>query len=380
MERLGQRRRLRPVDSAQSAVIRVDGRDAVNFSSNNYLGLAADPRLLNTDSEDGFGAGASRLTAGSLRPHRLLETRLAEIHEAPAALLFNSGYQANVGVISALAGPEDVIFSDELNHASIIDGCRLSRARVEVFPHRDVAALDLKLGARTPARRRFIITDSVFSMDGDLAPLVAERQVADRYGAVFIIDEAHATGIRGPAGRGLAAELGVQPDVHLATLSKALGTFGAYVTGPRSLADYLSNLSRSFVFSTALPTSVVTASLTSLSICSSAVGDDLRRRLDHRVAQFRTGLATLDLLGPHVGQTPIFPIVIGDEVRTMSISDRLLAAGVFAQGIRPPTVPRGTARLRFALMATHTPTQIDRALTLLADFVREGSIPRIPHA
>lgn len=374
LESRGLRRRLRPIEGSQRAIVDVDGRAAVNFSSNNYLGLASAPALLDAArralDEAGFGAGASRLIVGNLAPHRRLEQALAGFHDTQAALLFNSGYQANVGVLSALAGPEDVLFSDELNHASVIDGCRLSRARVEVYRHRDVEDLGRRL-ERTSGRRRFIVTDTVFSMDGDLAPLGELRALADQHEAVLVIDEAHATGVVGPAGRGLAAAIGVRAEVHVGTLSKALGAFGAYVAGSVALIDYLANRARSFVFSTALPPSVAAAAAAALGLARSAEGDHLRERLSERAAQFARGLG----LGPRAYDIPIFPIVLGDERATMAASDRLLAEGIYVQGIRPPTVPAGTSRLRFTIMATHTAEQIDHALAALARALPERGRP-----
>jgi 8-amino-7-oxononanoate synthase len=362
---------MRPVDGPQRATVVVDGREAINFSSNNYLGLADSEELRAAArlalEEDGAGSGASRLIVGNLRPHRRLEAQLATFHVVEAALLFNSGYQANVGALSALAGPEDVILSDQLNHASLIDGCRLSRARVEVYSHADVDDLQRRLRASRSARRRFIVTDSVFSMDGDLAPLRELRAVADAHDAALIVDEAHATGVRGPGGRGLAAELGVNPDVHVATFSKAFGGFGAYAAGSRTLVEYLLNRARSFVFTTALPPSVAAMAAAAIHVSASDRGEALRRSLEARIAQFAGGLESQGLLRHGAGSSPIFPVHVGDDRRVMELSDALLARGIFAQGIRPPTVPPGTARLRFSLMATHTSEQIDRALQALSE-------------
>jgi 8-amino-7-oxononanoate synthase len=238
----GRRRRMRPVVGPQAAIIHVDGREALNFSSNNYLGLAASPEIAAAAASAlarfGPGAGASRLIAGTLEPHRQLEQLLARTYDFPAALMFNSGYQANVGIVSALAGPEDVVFSDALNHASLIDGCRLARARVEVYPHADLAELDRRL-TRIPGRRRMIVSDTIFSMDGDFADVHGLRGLADRHGAALILDEAHAFGVLGPRGAGLAAQVGVTADATMATFSKALGGFGAFVAGPVTLTEYL---------------------------------------------------------------------------------------------------------------------------------------------
>lgn len=359
----GLRRTLRLVGSPQGAIIDLDGRSVLNFSSNNYLGLAHHPGLRLT-TDHGVGSGASRLIVGNLRAHRDLELALADFHGAPAALLFSSGYQANVGVLQALAGPGDVILSDRLNHASIVDGCRLSRAHVEVYPHGDVTEVEARL-AQAGGRRRFVVTDTVFSMDGDLAPLGALRQLCDRFGAFLIADEAHATGVLGPMGRGLAADLGVPLDVHLATLGKGLGTFGAYVTGSRTLIELLANRARSFIFTTAPPPGLAVAARAALAIAAGAEGHILRSKLHAHIATVRNALAERGLLAQGAGSTPIFPIMIGDERRALAATQGLLAQGIYAQAIRPPTVPAGTARLRISVMATHTSEHIAALLAAL---------------
>jgi 8-amino-7-oxononanoate synthase len=379
IEERGLRRRLRSVDSAQAAEVIVDGRTVVNFSSNNYLGLANHPALrqaaIEAIVEEGVGAGAARLIVGNLRAHRRLETALATFHQTEAALLFPSGYQANVGVLAAVAGPEDVIFSDELNHASIIDGCRLSRAQVVVYRHCDMDDLGLNL-ARHSGRRRFIITDSVFSMDGDLAPLRQLRQLADENRAYLVVDEAHATGVVGPNGRGRMADLGLRSDIHMATLGKALGAAGAYVTGPRILVDHLLHRARSFVFTTGSPPAIAAAAVRALEIISSDEGAALRSALQARIERLAIGLNGRGLLVPGAGQSPIFPILIGDERRALAVTEALLARGIFAQAIRPPTVPRGTSRLRIALVATHTEMHVDSLLDALDATL--GAVPRSP--
>jgi 8-amino-7-oxononanoate synthase len=366
----GLRRRMRAIDSRQGPRVVVDGIEATNFSANNYLGLAAHPALAAAArgalEREGVGAGAARLIVGNLPAHRRLETVLAGHFGDEAALLFNSGYQANVGVLAALAGSEDAIFSDALNHASLIDGCRLSRARTLVYRHVDLDHLATLLRA-TEARRRWIVTDTIFSMDGDLAPLAAIRALADAHGAFLIVDEAHATGVLGPNGRGAAAAESVRVDVHLATLSKALGSFGAFVTGSRTLIDYLLHRARSFVFTTALPPAVAAAGAAAVEVVASEEGERLRAQLRANIARFAAALAQRGLLARGAGQTAIFPIVVGDERRAVEVSRRLLERGVFAQAIRAPTVAPGAARLRFALMATHTPEMIDHALAALAD-------------
>ena len=372
---LGLRRRMRPIDGAQAAEVVVDGRRALNFSSNNYLGLADHPALataaLLSTQRDGFGAGASRLIAGSLAPHRAIERRIAGWLGTESALLFNSGFLANLGVITALVGPRDEVFSDALNHASLIDGCRLSRARVHVYPHGDTGALERALRAST-ARRKLVVTDSVFSMDGDIAPIAELVRLARAHGGLILCDEAHAIGALGPGGRGLAAGLDV--DLVMGTLGKAFGTFGAFVAGAAPLIELLVHRARSFVFSTALPSVVPAAATAALSLIEGAEGELRRTLLRHRCEQLHAGLRDLGLRpGAPSHIQPIF-VRDGDPELAMAVSAALLERGVFVQGIRPPTVPRGTARLRLSLMSTHTQSQIDTALRALAT-VREDLVP-----
>lgn len=369
LERAGLRRRMRPVDSMQAAEVVVDGRRAINFSSNNYLGLAADELLGRAAAEEiarsGFGAGASRLIVGNLAAHRALEAQIARWKGTEAALLFNSGYQANVGIVSALAGPEDIVFSDELNHASLIDGCRLSRAKVVVFRHADVDDLRDKLAGAGTHRRRLVLTDSVFSMDGDQAPLAALVEVAHRHEALVVADEAHAVGIYGDRGVGLCA--GLEVDVQMGTLGKALGGFGAYVAARRPIVDLLANRARSFVFTTAPPVGVVAAASAAIAWLETDDATARRARLKLLGERFHTALRERGFALPS-SPSHIVPLRVrdGDPRRAMDASEALLARGVFAQGIRPPTVPPGTARIRFALMATHTDAQLDHAVECLA--------------
>jgi 8-amino-7-oxononanoate synthase len=364
LRRAGLRRQLRPIDGAQDAWITVAGKRALCLSSNNYLGLANHPALVEAAARAGrdlgMGSGASRLISGSMRLHHDLEDALAAFKGTEAALLFSTGYQANIGVISALVGTDDEVFSDELNHASIIDGCRLSRARISVYPHRDTAALEERLTQST-ARRRLIVTDSVFSMDGTTAPLRRICELAEQYDAMVMVDEAHATGVVGPQGRGAVAAEGLteRVTVQMGTLGKALGSFGAFVAGSRPLIELLINKARSLIYTTALPASLAAASLEALRLARGA--DDRRRQLAENAASLAAGLEALGIdLGGR--RSHIVPVVIGDADRTMQISERLLDEGVFAHGIRPPTVPEGTARLRVTVMATHTPSDIDHAL------------------
>jgi 8-amino-7-oxononanoate synthase len=351
----GLRRTLREVQSDQSAELIINGRRVINFSSNNYLGLANHPLLREAATramaEHGFGAGASRLIAGNLTPHRALERRIATWKRTEGALLFNSGYHANVGILSALAGPEDVIFSDELNHASIIDGCRLSRARTIVYPHRDVESLERSLRAHS-GRRRIIVSDSVFSMDGDRAPTAELARVARDHEALLVLDEAHAAGV---------VDDDVEVDLRMGTLGKALGGFGAYVAGAQPLLELLLNRARSFVFTTALPVPVVAAAHAAIDWLTT---DEGRARISQLIDNYNYFCSRSICDHSH-----IVPIRVrgGDPRQAMEACEALLARGIFAQGIRPPTVPPGTARLRFALMATHTRAQLDAALEALAD-------------
>lgn len=375
LESQGRLRSLRIVTGPQGRQVQVDGRVLLNFCSNNYLGLADRPELIEAAHAEldraGVGSGASRLIVGTQQAHVELEQRLAAFHQTDAALLFNSGYQANVGTIQALVGRSDVVFSDQLNHASLIDGCRLSRARVEVYPHADVAALDAML-ARSTERRKLVVSDAVFSMDGDAAPVAALAEVASRHGALLMVDEAHVVGVRGPAGRGLCAEQGVVPDVLMGTLGKAYGGFGAYVVGAGDLVRLLLNRARSFVFTTAMPASVAAASIAALDLIAGPVGSGLRSALSENISRVRSGLNRMGLLEASAGQSPIFPIVVGSEERTMQACQGLMDRGVFAQGIRPPTVAPGTSRLRVALMATHTASDIDDFLHGLEALRRAG--------
>ncbi len=362
-ERAGLRRRLRWIAGEQDRWVEVDGRRALLLCSNNYLGLANHPSLREAAEralrDSGVGAGASRLVSGSMTEHRLLEEELADLKQAEAALLFTSGYQANLGVISALVGRGDAVFSDALNHASLIDGCRLSRAEVLVYPHNDMQRLE-ELLAASSARRKLVVTDSIFSMDGDEAPLAAICDLAERYKAMTLVDEAHATGAVGPHGSGVIGRDGLQDRVTLqmGTLGKALGGFGAFVAGRRRLIDYLINEARTFVFTTALPPAIVAAARAALAL--SRTEEWRRARLVVNARRLHDGLLDLGFDVPHCSH--ILPVILGDPQRTMRVCESLLEHGAFAQGIRPPTVPEGTSRLRVTLMSTHTDADIDAAL------------------
>ena len=359
-------RSLEPLRTPPGAEIELrPGERLINFSSNDYLGLASDARIAEALAVGtrtwGAGAGASRLVCGDFLPQHELEAELARFASSEAALLFGSGYAANCGILPSFAGPEDLILSDALNHASIIDGCRLSRARVEVYPHGDVGAVEKAL--RAPARRKIVVTDAVFSMDGDRAPLRELAALCSAAGALLIVDEAHATGVIGPRGAGLAAELGVAADVRMATLSKAFGVAGAYVAASRAVCDLLLNRARPLIFSTALPPALACAARASLEILAGSEGDARRSRLWSNVRRFAAGLREAGL--PAREDSAIFPVVTGTPDRALAMTAHLRELGILAKPIRPPTVPQGTSRIRFAVTSAHTVEHIDRAIAAL---------------
>ena len=373
LEAKGLRRALEPLGGAQGPVVELGGRRLVNLCSNDYLGLAADARLVEAAAaaarREGAGAGAARLVAGDLPVHGALERRLAAFKKTEAALLFSSGYHANAGVPAALADREDAIFSDRLNHASIVDGCRLSFARTIRYPHCDVGAL-ARLLAETKARRKLVVTDAVFGMDGDAAPLAAIAELCERHGAMLYVDEAHATGILGPTGAGWAEAEGVtgRVDALMGTLGKALGSFGAFVAGSARLADWLTCRARTFIFTTALPPAACGAALAALDVV--AAEPERRIHLDALLRRMKAGLAELDFDMSRV-VAPIFPVVLGDEATALEASRRLRERGYFARAIRPPTVPSGTSRVRVTLTAGHTEEQVDGFLGALAEVLAE---------
>nr|WP_255651745.1 8-amino-7-oxononanoate synthase [Corallococcus sp. AS-1-12] len=362
----GLRRALEPLDSPQGAEVRVGDERLVNFSSNDYLGLAASPAVraavASALERYGVGTGASRLVVGDMVPHQRLEARLARFERAQAVRLFNSGYAANTGILPALVGPGDAVFSDALNHASLVDGCRLSRARVVVYPHADVAALTRAL-EQTPARRKLVVTDSVFSMDGDVAPLRELLAACEAHGAALMVDEAHATGVLGARGAGLCEALGVEDrvDLRMGTLSKALGGLGAYVATSRAVADLLVSRARPFVYSTALPAALCAGAERAVDLVEHDPAP--RERLWGHIHRFTEGLRALGL--PAEPRSAIFPVILGEPARALDAATRLREAGLLVKAIRPPTVPDGTSRLRFCLSAAHTTGHIDLALEAL---------------
>ena len=359
----------RVLDGVQGARAIIDGRAVVNFASNDYLGLAGDPRLVraaaNALESSGAGVGASRLIVGNHREHVRLEDAVADWLRCGGVRLFNTGYAANVGVLTSLLRAGDVVFSDELNHASIIDGCRLSRADVVVFPHRDYGFLETAL-ATPRGRRRLVVSESLFSMDGDHADIAALAALCARNDAALVLDEAHALGAAGPEGRGLAAEIGVVPDIVVGTFGKALGSFGAFAATSRAIADLLWNRARTLVFTTGLPPSVPAASRAALELVRGAEGAQRRRTLASSALRLRQ----LVRLAGGAATSAIAPIVIGGDREVMTCTDALLARGLYVQGIRPPTVPPGTARLRVGLSAAHDSQQLEALAQSLHDVAR----------
>jgi 8-amino-7-oxononanoate synthase len=372
-------RRLRCVSGPQGPRVLLDGRPVLLLCSNNYLGLADHPRVREAAAEAamryGAGSGASRLISGNMTIHRRLEEQLIDFKRAEACLLFGSGFLANAGVVSALAREGDVVFSDALNHASIIDGCRLSRAETFVYDHCDVDHLEWGL-QQAEGRGSLIVTDGVFSMDGDLAPLPEIVELAQRYDVRVMVDEAHGTGCVGPGGRGLVAEHGLEDevDVIVGTLGKSLGSYGAYVLCEQSIAKYLINTARTLIFSTALPPPAVAAAMAAL---------DLLREQPRRVEKLQRNSAVLrealteSGMPVEPGQSPIVPLIVGDADAAMKACERALERGVFAQAIRPPTVPEGTSRLRLAVMASHTKSELRDAGRALVAALPPARTPAI---
>jgi glycine C-acetyltransferase/8-amino-7-oxononanoate synthase len=376
LERLGLSRRLRLLSGPQGPTVLLEGRPVMLLCSNNYLGLADHPRVREAAADAamrwGVGAGASRLVSGTMTIHRRLEERLAAFQRSEACLLFGSGYLANMGVIGALAGRGDKVFSDELNHASIVDGCRLSRAEVIIYRHADVEHLHWCLyhhGRREGQGRQLIVTDSVFSMDGDVAPLEEIVELAHAAGAQLLVDEAHAIGTIGPGGRGALAEAGLEGEVDavVGTLGKSLGSYGAYVCGSEEMIRLLINTARSLIFSTAPPPPAAAGALAAL---------ELLQERPQRVGRLRSNARALRRALAEEGfpvvdsEMQIVPLIVGDERPTMSLCQKALEAGVFAQAIRPPTVPAGTSRLRLAAMASHTASELRMAAGVLGEAAR----------
>lgn len=368
LERGSLRRRLRVNGNATGPAIRIGGSSLHNFASNDYLGLSAHHDVMEAAvraiRDCGAGSGASRLLTGTQQPHAELEEKLAGFKHAEAALVFGSGYASSTGALQALAGKDDVVLLDKLSHACLVDGARLSSATLRPFHHNDVEHLEHHLKwarEKYPQARVFIATESVFSMDGDLAPLREIVELKDKYGATLMLDEAHAVGVLGPGGRGLAAELGLSGriEIHMGTLGKSLGSSGGYIAGSRVLIDYLINTARSFIFSTAPPASASAAASAALDICAGPEGDHRRKKLRQLAA----------LLEP-VPPAAIHPVVVGSEHDTLHAAEQMAKLGFHVPAIRPPTVPKGTSRLRLSLSAAHDPDVVKT----LAAALRAGAM------
>jgi glycine C-acetyltransferase/8-amino-7-oxononanoate synthase len=375
-------RRMRMISGPQGPRVLLDGKPVLLLCSNNYLGLADHPRVREAAAEAamrwGVGAGASRLVSGNMTIHRRLEEQLADFKGAERCVLFGSGYLANAGIVSALAGTGDVVFSDELNHASIVDGCRLTKAETFVYDHCDMDHLEWGL-READGRGALIVTDGVFSMDGDIAPLADIVDLAQRYDARVLVDEAHGTGAIGPGGRGAVAAAGLEGevDVVVGTLGKSLGSYGAYACCDATIARYLVNTARTLIFSTALPPPAVAGALAALQLLH-----DEPARVDKLRRNSSVLREALEAEGVDAGasETQIVPLVVGDAAAAMSASEKALERGVFAQAIRPPTVPAGTSRLRLAVMATHTKAELRQAARVLANALPEEPVEHLPAA
>ncbi|HEU4335011.1 MAG TPA: glycine C-acetyltransferase [Candidatus Eisenbacteria bacterium] len=374
MKRDGLYRKLRILDGEQKPHAHFDGRDVINLSSNNYLGLTTHPKLreaaLRAVKELGVGSGSVRTIAGTMELHMELERKIAAFKKTEAAVVFQSGFTANAGTVSSILGKEDLILSDELNHASIIDGARLSRAAIKVFPHRDVAALRGLLEETREVKRRLVITDGVFSMDGDIAPLREIAAAAREHGAIMMVDDAHASGVLGRAGRGTVDHFDLHGlvDVQVGTLSKAIGVLGGYVCGTKALIEYLYHRARPFLFSTSHPPAVAAACLAAFEVLEEE--PERIERLWSNTKRFKAGLQRLGF-NTGISETPITPVIVGEADLAMRFSDRLFERGVFAQGIGFPTVAKGKARLRTIVTATHSEAELDRALEVMGTVGRE---------
>ena len=366
-------RELNSLESATGPTVTLNGRRVILLASNDYLGLATHPVVVHAAcraaEQFGAGSGASRLVCGTLPPHIELEAALARFKGTEAALVFSSGYLANLGMIPALIGSGDIIYADRLCHASLIDGCRLSGAELRVFHHRDAGHLESLLARRAATRRALIVTDGLFSMDGDIAPLKDLADLAERFDAQLLVDDAHGTGVMGQRGHGTLEYCGVERRIpfHMGTLGKALGSSGAYVAGPATVIRYLLNTARSFIFTTAPPPASAAAATAALNVIDT---DPARRdRLWANREHLSSGLQHLGFRMPET-VSPIVPVLIGDPERTVALSRKLLEEGVFAPAIRPPTVPKATSRIRLTVTSEHTREQLDEAL---AAFQRAGT-------
>src|SRR5579883_1137442 len=371
LRKAGTYQRLRELESPCEPISKFDGKDVINLASNNYLGLANHPKLVEAECEaarrHGAGSGAVRTISGTMDLHMELERRIAKFKHVEACVVFQSGFAANAGTVAAILGPEDHIISDELNHASIIDGCRLSKARIHVFRHRDPAHAEEKLAAlKDQPGRKLVITDGVFSMDGDIGALPALTGLAEKYGAIMMVDDAHASGVLGKNGRGTVDHFGLHGRVHIqvGTLSKAVGVLGGYVCGSRDLIEFLYHRARPFLFSTSHPPAVIGACQAAFALLDSPEGERLIERLWRNTEFFKKGLKKIGF-DTGASQTPITPIMVGDAARAFEFSRALFEEGVFAQAVGYPTVPKGKARLRTIVSAAHRKKDLARALEVI---------------
>ena len=374
----GTHQHLRELESACEPVSRFDGKEVINLASNNYLGLANHPALVEAAIDAarryGAGSGAVRTIAGTMTIHMELERRIAAFKKVEACVVFQSGFAANAGTVAAILTPEDHIISDELNHASIIDGCRLSKAKIHVFPHKDAAAAERILGElESQPGRKLLITDGVFSMDGDIAPLPALVEAARRHGAIMMIDDAHSSGVLGRNGRGTVDHYGLHGsvDIQVGTLSKAIGVLGGYVCGSRDLIDFLHHRARPFLFSTSHPPSVAASCLAAFDILERE--PERIERLWDNTRYFKAALAAAGF-NTGASETPITPIMVGEAKAAHEFSAALFEEGLFSTGIGFPTVPKGRARIRTIVTATHTRDQLDRAIAILSRVARRMGI------
>ncbi|MBZ5596152.1 MAG: glycine C-acetyltransferase [Acidobacteriia bacterium] len=371
--RAGTYQRLRVLESASAAESRFDGHEVINLASNNYLGLTTHPKLMEAALEAtrkyGVGSGAVRTISGTMSLHMQLEERIARFKHSEACVVFQSGFAANAGTVSAILGPEDHIVSDELNHASIIDGCRLSKAKIHVFPHKDVAAAERILqGLASVPGHKLLITDGVFSMDGDIGALPGLAKIAETYGAVMMVDDAHASGVLGRSGRGTVDhfDLHGRVQIQVGTLSKAIGVLGGYVCGSRDLIEFLYHRARPFLFSTSHPPGVAAACMAAFDVLEQE--PERIQNLWNNTKYFKQGLTAAGF-DTGVSETPITPVIVGEAKTAHQLSAALFEEGVLATGIGFPTVPEGRARVRTIVTATHTRPQLDRALDI---FTRVG--------
>ena len=356
LKQAGLYRKLKTIEKISGAKVTINGKEYLNFCSNNYLGLANHPKVIEKSIEIikrfGFGAGASRLICGNTTIHELLEEKLANFKEREAAILFPTGYMANLGTITALVNENDTVIIDRLNHASIIDACKLSKAKLQVYPHLDMKALEKILQKSGKYKKRLIVTDHVFSMDGDIAPLEQIVKLSKKHQAITMIDDAHAVGLK------VSAEV----DIVMGTLSKALGSLGGFVCGSQKLIDYLRNKARSFIYTTALPMAACGAAIAALEVIEEE--PELIEKLWDNIKVFNTSVGSCHGMNPDI-QFPIIPIIIGNEEKTMKISRKLFEDGIFVSGIRYPTVAKGKARLRITITASHSKNELKNLENLL---------------